>query len=278
MKIKLTKAEIILIFATLIWGLTFPVIKGALKGIPPFAFLTLRFLLASFVIIFFVNLKIKKENIKWGIIIGIFLFTGLSLQTIGLIYTTASRSGFITSFLVFLIPIFDYLIFKKKPTKYAILGVITTTIGLYLLSSPKGGGFNFGDFLTFLSAILFALQVVFIEYSTSRYDENTIVSFEIFSSLLFSLLVSGSFEKWQFKLSPEIILAVIITGVFATSLAFIMQGKYQKETTSTKAGIIYSLEPVFALIFSFLILGETMPERGLIGGFLVFLGLIISSF
>ena len=275
---KLTKGEFILLLMTAIWGLTFPVIKGAVENVPPFAFLTMRFLLATIVLLFFVKVKFDRKNIKWGLIIGFFLFSGMACQTIGLMYTKASRSGFITGFLVFLVPVFDYLIFRKKPSIFAIIGVFLALAGLYLLSSPEGGGFNIGDLLTLLSAVFFAFQVIFIEHSTTRYHEDTVVFFQIFSTFIFSGIASMSIEKWSFPVSGQLIIAVIITGVFATSLALLMQGKFQKETTTVRAGIIYSMEPVFALLFSFLLLGEKLPEKGLIGGFLVFLGMLVSNF
>ncbi len=275
---KLTRGELILVLMTAIWGLTFPVIKGAVENVPPFAFLTLRFFLASVVLFFFVKLKFTGKNIKWGIIIGFFLFSGMACQTIGLMFTKASRSGFITGFLVFLVPILDFLIFKKKPSLFAIIGVFLALIGLYLLSSPEGGGFNLGDFLTLLSAMFFAFQVIFIEHSTTRYHEDSVVFFQIFTTFVLSGFASLLFEKRNFAFNGELLIAVIITGVFATSLALLMQGKFQKETTTVRAGIIYSMEPVFALLFSFLLLGEKLPEKGLIGGFLVFSGMLVSNF
>ena len=275
---KLTKAEIILLLMTAIWGLTFPLIKGAVAYVPPFAFLSMRFLLAILVLSFFIKPEFNFKNIKWGLIIGFFLFSGMACQTIGLMYTKASRSGFITGFLVFLVPLFDYLIFKKKPSLFAILGVFFALTGLYLLSSPEGGGFNIGDFLTLLSAAFFAFQVIFIEHSTTRYNGDTVVYFQIASTFVFSLIASISLEKWDFRFDIPLLIAIVVTGVFATALALLMQGKYQKETTTVRAGIIYSMEPVFALFFSFLILSEKLPEKGIIGGFLVFLGMLISNF
>ncbi len=275
---KLTKAEFILLSMTAIWGLTFPVIKNAVANVPPFAFLTMRFFLATIVLLFFVKPKFNGKNIKWGIIIGFFLFAGMACQTIGLMFTKASRSGFITGFLVFLVPVFDFFIFKKKPSVFAIIGVFFAISGLYLLSSPEGGGFNIGDLLTLLSAVFFAFQVIFIEHSTTKYHEDTVVFFQIFSTFVFSGITSFAIEKWNFVVNGQLVIAIIITGVFATSLALLMQGKFQKETTTVRAGIIYSIEPVFALIFSFLLLGEKLPEKGLIGGFLVFLGMLVSNF
>ncbi len=263
---------------TAIWGLTFPLIKGAVAYVPPFAFLSMRFLLAILVLSFFIKPEFNFKNIKWGVIIGFFLFSGMACQTIGLMYTKASRSGFITGFLVFLVPLFDYFIFKKKPSLFAILGVFFALAGLYLLSSPEGGGFNIGDFLTLLSAIFFAFQVIFIEHSTTKYNGDTVVYFQIASTFIFSLIASISLEKWKFRFDIPLLIAIVITGVFATALALLMQGKYQKETTTVRAGIIYSMEPVFALFFSFLILSEKLPEKGIIGGFLVFLGMLISNF
>ena len=275
---KLNKAEIILLFTTLIWGLTFPLIKGAVSKVSPFAFLSMRFFLASLVLLFFTRLKLKRENIIWGVLIGFFLFMGMASQTIGLIFTKASRSGFITGFLVFIVPILNYIIFRKKSSIFSLTGVLLAITGLYLLLSPEGGGFNIGDLLTLLSALFFAFQVIFIEHSTNRYEENTIVTVQIFTTFLLSFIFSLTREKWNFKIDTEILIAVIITGIFATSIAFILQGKFQRETTATRAGIIYSMEPVFAFLFSSLILGETLPEKGIMGGFLVFLGMLISNF
>lgn len=276
---KNTKAEIILFSITLIWGITFPLMKGAVSTTPPFIFLFLRFLISAIVLLPFIKLKTDKNTIMSGLFVGMFLFLGMGTQTVGLVYTTASKSGFITGLFIVFIPFVDYMFFRTKTSLYGVLGVITATLGIYLIANPKEGGLNFGDLLTLLSAVCYAFQIILIGRYTKKHNVRSVVFYQILATAILSAISSLIFkENYSFNFTNQAIVALLVTGVIATSIAFMIQGKYQQQTTSLRAGIIFALEPLSALFFSYILLSETMGTTAIFGGMFIILGIIFSNF
>ncbi|MDZ7766603.1 MAG: DMT family transporter [Melioribacteraceae bacterium] len=287
--------EAALLLATIIWGGTFVIIKNSLDDVSPMLFITFRFSLAAILLIPIFLLRKKhfsKELLYGGMILGVFLFLGFSTQTVGLKFTTASRSGFITGLMVVFTPILQLIIKRKPPTKGAIVGTILVFLGLAFLSSggnsiftlftELGSNFNFGDFMTLLCAIFFAFQIVYIDIISRKYDFwsllfvqlATVAVLGILSTLLFDVT---SIEKMKFVSTDYLWFGVLYTGLLATLVNIAIQTKFQKEVTPTKAGIIYSFEPVFAATFAFFLLNEKITNFGFVGGALIFLGLIVSE-
>lgn len=284
-----------LLFNTLIWGGTFALIKSAFEDISPSLFLALRFSIATLLLLpFIIKLlrNVNKETIVAGSILGIFYFTGFAAQSVGLNLTTATKSGFITGTFVVFIPILQLVIEKRIPKWFNILSVILVLLGLIMLSSKGeniieflsqlGSDFNLGDFLTLICALLFAFQVVYVDILTKKYDYLPMVFIQLlitgiggfFLAVLFS---TTGLELIKFNLNNNLIFALLYTSVFASILATIIQLKYQKFISPTKAGIIFSIEPIFAAIFAFFLLNEKISNFGLVGCVLIFAGLILSE-
>jgi len=284
-----------LLFNTLIWGGTFALIKSAFEDISPSLFLALRFSIATLLLLpFIIKLlrNVNKETIVAGSILGIFYFTGFAAQSVGLNLTTATKSGFITGTFVVFIPILQLVIEKRIPKWFNLLSVILVLLGLIMLSSKGeniieflsqlGSDFNLGDFLTLICALLFAFQVVYVDIFTKKYDYLPMVFIQLlitgiggfFLAVLFS---TTGLELIKFNLNNNLIFALLYTSVFASILATIIQLKYQKFISPTKAGIIFSIEPIFAAIFAFFLLNEKISNFGLVGCVLIFAGLILSE-
>ena len=284
-----------LLFNTLIWGGTFALIKSAFEDISPALFLALRFSIATLLLlpfIFKVLRNVNKQTIVAGSILGIFYFTGFAAQSVGLNLTTATKSGFITGTFVVFIPILQLIIEKRIPKWFNVLSVILVLLGLIMLSSrgenvfeffsQLGSDFNFGDFFTLICALLFAFQVVYVDVFTKKYDYLPMVFIQLLITGLGGFLLAGIFsvtgiELIKFNFSNNIIFALLYTSVFASILATIIQLKFQKNVSPTKAGIIFSIEPIFAAIFAYFLLNEKISNFGLIGCVLIFAGLIISE-
>src|SRR3990172_6200066 len=244
------KAELILVLITLIWGTTFVLIKSSLEYCSTFLFLALRFFIAAlFVRVWFYQELKSIPPATWaaGSIIGFFLSAGNFFQRAGLGFTTASKSAFFTSTVVIYVPMIAVFLARERLRLSSILAVIIVTIGLFLLTSPQGQGFNWGDFLTIFCAIAFAFQLVFI------FDQVFLAS------------------EWKFWVS------LLYLSVIASSLVFFLQLRYQKETTATKAAIIYCLEPLFASGIAYLSIGETFTTIGIIGAGVVIAGILFSD-
>jgi drug/metabolite transporter (DMT)-like permease len=287
--------EAALLFMTLVWGATFVIVKQSLNDASSMLFVAMRFSLAG-IILFFVLLfrkqEIIKESIVPGIILGVVLFLGFATQTIGLKYTSATKSGFITGSCVVMIPVFQMIFEKKTPGKSVSIGAVIVFIGILFLSSrgnsipnllkEVGANFNFGDGMTLLCAVFCAVYIVFINIIAPKHNFWILLFTQIIVVAILSLIASLLFkelsiEPFRINFSAYLIFGVLYTGLLATLLTTAIQTKYQKFVSPAKAGIIYSFEPVFAAIYAFFLLNEKMSNFGLFGCSLIFLGLIVSE-
>jgi len=287
--------ELILLLVTLLWGATFVIVKESLSDISSMLFISLRFLIAGIILLPFLPKIIRNSNfnsVKAGIILGLLNFFGFATQTVGLKYTSATTSGFITGSLVVMIPIFQTMLEKRKPKLGVRIGIGFVLTGLIFLSSggnsiftfisDLGTGFNFGDFLTLICAVLFALYVVYLDIVANKYDFWILLSIQIYTTailgLIFSfILAQFNFEEITFNATQYVIFALLYTGIFATLVTTALQTKYQRRVSPSKAGIIYSFEPIFSAIFAFIIINEQLSILGYFGCGLIFLGLLISE-
>ncbi|GIK22294.1 MAG: DMT family transporter [Ignavibacterium sp.] len=287
--------EIALFSMTIIWGATFALMKDAFSDISPSLFVGIRFTLAALFIIPFAFNRLKlinKQTFLAGSILGVFYFSGFATQTIGLNLTTATKSGFITGTFVVFIPILQLIIERRKPGWFNLISVALVLIGLLMLSSggnnlinfvqKLGSDFNLGDLLTLICALLFAFQVVYVDIFTKKYDYLPMVFVQLLITSIGGFLLAfvfsfTSLETFRFALTGNLVFTILYTSIFASVLATIIQLKYQKVVSPTKAGIIYSIEPIFAAVFAYFLLNEKISNFGLAGCVLIFSGLILSE-
>ena len=221
-----------------------------------------------------------------------FYFSGFATQTFGLNLTTATKSGFITGTFVVFIPILQLIIEKRKPKWFNLVSVFLVLVGLVMLSSKGnnilefikqlGSDFNLGDLLTLICALLFAFQVVYVDVFTKKYDYLPMVFVQLLITgiggfILAYLFSITSMEEIRFASNANVIGSILYTALFASILATIIQLKFQKTVSPTKAGIIFSIEPIFAAIFAYFLLSEKISNFGLAGCLLIFIGLIVSE-
>lgn len=293
--LKINKGESALLFTTVIWGGTFAIIKSALGSISPMMFLSFRFSIATLIFLPFVYGRLKKlnaESIKGGLILGFLYFGGFAAQTVGLNYTSATKSAFITGTFVIFTPIFQILIEKKLPGKGNIIGILLVAGGLLFLSSrgthfldvihELGTNFNIGDYLTLICAVFYSLYIVYLDIASKKIETFSLVFMQIgvtaVGAIAGAVIFEGTgIEVFRFILNKEVIFAVIYTSILATILTTSLQTKFQKYTTPSKAGIIFSFEPIFASIVAFFLLSEKISNFGLIGCIFIFCGLLISE-
>ena len=279
---KSIQAEIYLLIIVIIWGSTFALIKGVIDTIPPYTYLAYRFLLASLILVVIFWKKLKKLNIivlKKGSLIGIFLFLGYTLQTVGIKYTTATKAGFITGLSVVLVPIISHFFIKEKVSRNSVIGVVLAFIGLWFLNYSSSFSFNLGDFLVLLCAFSFAMHIVSVGLFSKKLDYVLLAITQITVVFVLSLLMALIFERSAIHLSYSSYIwwSIVITGIFATALAFYMQNRFQRYSTATKTAIIFSGEPISAAIFAYFLLGEKVGLIAWAGGLLIIFGMIVSQ-
>ncbi len=276
-----TIADIGLILVTISWGASFLLTKGALAELSTYNFLAIRFSLAFIIssLIFFKKMKsIDKETLKYGITLGIILFASYAFQTVGLNYTTCSKSAFITGLSVILVPLFSFFIIKKVPPRKTVFSVILAFSGLGLLTLNSGfAGINRGDFLTFFCALLFAVYIILVEKYTVLVKSLPFAVLQLGVVGILSFVTSLMFEIPE--LPGEIItwINIIVLSIFCTSIAYIIQNVAQRYTSAVHTALIYTAEPVFAAIFAYIIFDELLSKRGILGAIFILLGMFIAE-
>ncbi len=274
------KAELVLLSITLVWGGTFAVVKSALNDASPLTFLGLRFGAASLIFPIIYRKKyysMDRGTLISGLFLGFLLMIGFAFQTIGLKYTTVSKSAFITGLLVAFTPIAQAIIERRMPTRGSLIGVALVAVGLYLLTSPGGQGFNIGDLLTLFCAISYAVYIVYLDIFSKKHDVSKLTFLQLALTAMLSITFAPFVEVMHVHLTAGFIWALLYTSILATVFATYLQTKYQQDTTPVRAAIIYSMEPVMANVVAFFAFGEFVGWVGAIGGILIIAGLLTSE-
>jgi drug/metabolite transporter (DMT)-like permease len=274
-----SRAEGILLFCTLIWGGTFIVTKGGLSDISPMLLTSMRYGAASLLFIPFVFKSFRNINlstVRYGLGLGVLMFCGISAQTIGLQYTTASKSSFITAMSVVLTPICQIWIERRAPKAGNWLGIALVTSGLYFLTSPTGGAFNRGDAWTLFCAVLFAVYIVLIDLFSKKSPPVQLAAIQMMAATV--LAGFGSlYEKSHCNLTMSLIGAIAYLALPATVFTLWAHTHYQRWSTPTRAAVIFTLEPLIASLIAYGLAGEQLHLAGWIGGGIIVAGLLISE-
>jgi drug/metabolite transporter (DMT)-like permease len=286
------KAHILLVLVTLVWGATFAEIKDVLdRGLTSaMLFNAVRMAFAAFALGLFFIFRDKLRGItaatlRDGIVAGAFLWAGYEFQTQGLIYTTPSKSAFLTGVSVVLVPIFLVLFWRKKTNHWTVLGVLAAFLGLFLLTVPTSGGnvlgdfatVNRGDLLTMGCAISFGFQIIFLGRATRRNPFEQIAFLQTITAATLMFLSVPIIEHPHMEFTPRLITAVVVTGLLGTAAAFTVQAWAQQFMAATNTALIFALEPVFAWVTSFLIYGERLGWRAGLGACLILVGILASE-
>jgi drug/metabolite transporter (DMT)-like permease len=281
------RAELALAFCTLLWGSTFVVVKNSLDDSSVLVFLALRFTLAGVCMAAFrpqVFRVLHREEIFAGVRLGFFMFCGYAFQTAGLRYTTASNSGFITGSSVVLVPLILALFWGKRLTLWVYAGTIAAAAGLYFLTVPTTGvaHLNRGDVLTFFAAMSYAVHIILVGDYAREHSAAALSVLQVLACAVMAWLTAlgANAIRWQpmrFHSTSQLWIGIAVCAVFATAVAFSLQLWAQQFTTPSHAAIIFTLEPVFAVITSYVVLSERLGPRSVAGGALVLAGILAAE-
>ena len=278
---KQLKADIALLLVTVGWGASFILTKSSLTEVSTFNFLAIRFFLAfilSFIVFIKEMIKIDIKTFKYSLFLGVILFGTFAFQTMGLAYTSASKSAFITGFSVVLVPIFSSLLIKTSPAKKTIVSIILALIGLGMLTLNNSiSGINIGDLYTLICAILFAFYIILVGKFTVNAKSIPLAVVQLGVVGLLSLITSYAIENPIIPTNNQVWINIMILSIVCTSGAYIVQSVAQKFTSPTHTALIYTAEPVFAAIFSYIIFGEVLSNTGMIGAILILSGMLLTE-
>ncbi|HRW34162.1 MAG TPA: DMT family transporter [Thermotogota bacterium] len=263
------KAIAYLLLVTLIWGTTFPLQKFFLVDVSPFAFNAIRFWLAALFSLFFAKKHVVKEAMLLGLVFGVAYLT----QTWGITLTTASKSGFLTSLYIIIVPLFAFLLEGEKINGFQKIGFPVAIIGSYFMAGGISG-LNAGDLLNIVCGVLFALHVVLVTKASKKMDEMSLLTVQFATAALINT-IAGLSGKWALPL-PVLSVACYL-ALFPTLLALIIQLKYQKQVGSNITALIFVGEPIFSALFAVMFIGERMSVMQTIGALMLVSAILFAS-
>ena len=275
-------ASIGMILATAIWGFAFVIVKEAVDVITPLYMLAFRFTIASAVLTILFFKKLKNLNKKiWlhGACLGLWLFLAYVMQTWGCKYTTAGKNAFITVTYVVLVPFLAWFLFKEKVDGWSAVSAILALIGVGFLSLNGENGINKGDLLTLVCGLLYAVQMVYVDKYTKKEDPLLLTLVQIYVAAALSWisapLIDGPVPVAA--LSKDMVIAMLYLGIGSSAIAFVLQNVGQKYTPPATAAVLLSMESVFGVLFSVMILGEQMDSKMFAGCMIMFIAIIMAE-
>ncbi len=292
------KANILLLITAAIWGSAFVAQRVGMDYIGPFTFSGIRFLIGSAVLVplaIWLNYRlkgkasaneaVKSDNsseekgislIMGSVIAGTVLFIGASLQQVGLVYTTAGKAGFITSLYIVLVPIMGIAL-KQKAGFGIWLGALFALVGLYLLSITSDFTLEYGDFLMLIGAFFWAGHVLVIGWLAPKHDAIKLSIIQFFVCGVLSMLVALVYETIVWANVMLAMDSILFAAIMSTGIAYTLQVIAQQDAKPSHAAIILSGEAMFAVLAGWLILGEILTTRGMIGCALIMVGMLVSQ-
>jgi drug/metabolite transporter (DMT)-like permease len=272
-------AAVLLIGVTVVWGVTFVQVKDAVAIYPLFAFLTVRYAIASSVLAPVAALRLRglgRSGLVAGGVLGVLLAAGSALQTAGLERTTVTNTGFITGLYVLLTPLFALVLFHTRITRELWLAVALALLGLTLLAGVPSSS-AVGDLLVLLSTSAQALQIVMVERYANRYDAVGLTFVQMLAALIGFAAIAIALGDLSLPHGTTVWAALLVTGVFASALAYLIQIWAQRRISATRIAIIFSLETIWAGVFGYLLDGDRLGLLGWAGCGLIFAAIIVAE-
>jgi len=284
---RAVKAHLLLVIVTLIWGSTFVLIKAALQDASPLFLNAVRMSLAA--VLLAVHYRrhlttLTRPALLSGLVVGVFLFLGYALQTTGLKLTTPSKSAFLTGTSTVLVPLLLVIFWRTRIHLWRAAGIFLALVGLFLMTVPAGrqgltdfANVNAGDLLSIACAFGFAFQIVFLGRSTQRFPFEQMAVLQIGVAAALMAVATPVLEKPHLHFSGTVIAAILITGILGTAVGFTVQAWAQQFTPATHTALIFTLEPVFAWLTSFIYMNERLGLRAGAGALLILAGVLVSE-
>lgn len=288
---RILKSDALLLITAIIWGFAFVAQRIGMDYVGPFTFNGVRFALGalSLLPLLFISREERTaaENILpkpssrlivfGGFLVGFLLFMGMSLQQMGLVYTTAGKAGFITSLYVVIVPIMALFLKQPATNPGTWLGAGLAGVGLYFLSISERFTIEIGDLLVFICAFFWAAQVIAIGWLSPKIQSLKLAFGQFVVCSILSLVAAGIVEEINWSALVQASWPILYGGILSSGVAFTFQVMAQRYTHSAHASIIMSLESVFAAIGGWLFLDETFSLRGIIGCGLMLSGVLVSQ-
>lgn len=290
MRTFFSKSNLLLILASIIWGCAFVAQNVGMNYIGPWTFSTIRFLIAGFSLLAIIPIldkerthvirpKTKEEKMKLllgSLLCGLALSIGSIVQQIAMLTVPVAKAGFLTTLYVLFVPMITLLFGKKIPLKVWI-GIAMALFGLYLLSMAGNLAIGIGEILLILAAFLFAIHIIIIGHFSTRVDPVRLSCGQLLIGGFATVIPMIVIEKPTMGSILAAYIPLLYTGIFSSCVAYTLQIFAQKEANPTIAGMLLSLESVFAALAGYLILHQVLNTRELIGCVVIFIAIVIAQ-
>jgi drug/metabolite transporter (DMT)-like permease len=273
------KANFIIVLVVLFWGLSYVLTRIGLDDLGVFNFLAIRmslgFLIAA-LFCFKIFMKMNKETLAAGSVLGALLFSAVTIMNFGLLHTPLSNAVFLVSMTAVFVPLFSTIVYRKFPEKKIIVGTVGASIGILFLTLTGVTGFGFGDVLCIIAAALYATHIM----ASKKFVENKKINalnlgiVQLGFTALYATIGTFFFETPIIPGGSDIWLIILILAVFAIAFGCVAQVVAQKYTSASHVGLIFALEPVFGAIFAFVIYGDFLLPLQMIGAAFLFFSVI----
>ena len=272
------RADLLLITAAAVWGVSFVVVKGALSHASPLLFLAFRFTIAAVVLAPFIDLRggFSRGELRAGAVLTALLASGFATQAYGLQYTTPARSAFIVAMSSVVAPLIALIVLKHRTGWTVLLALLIAGTGIYFLTAPDAGGLNRGDLWTLITAVVFGGHIVAVSEFSKRFDARRLVWLQLPGTAIGALVAALLIEDLRFDRTPSLIGALLFLSIMSTVVALVWQFKAQREMSSVRAALIFCCEPVFAALTSWVFWGERFSAAQGLGAGLILAGMMVA--
>ena len=272
-------AVLALVLVTAVWGVTFVQVKDAVALYPLFAFLAVRFWIATLTLAVPGLPRVRslgRPGFVGGAFLGLLLAAGYTLQTAGLERTTVSTTGFITGMYVVLTPLIALVLVRSRIGLSVWGGVVLSTIGLAMLSGIHAGSVT-GDLLVLAAAAVYSLQIVLMERYAPRYDAVAFTFVEMLAAGVALGVVAAALGDLHLPHGWTVWGALLVTGIFASALAFLVQTWAQRRTSATRTALAFTMEPVWTAFFGYTLAGDRLGLLGWGGCAVIMAGIVLAE-
>jgi drug/metabolite transporter (DMT)-like permease len=264
----------VLLVVTLIWGTSYPILKGAISNLSPSTILATRFAVAALPFtpyLRFLNLALLRD----GVFLGLIIFSTLTLQTVALETTSANHGAFIASFNVVLVPLLGQLLGRQVFLKtFLAAGIAILGVGVMCWESEQ---IVIGDFLMLGNAVLYSVYILKLESTTLRHPILPLTAIQLWAIAIVSFIWAGPDLLRQHEAISTHLGVILYLGLMDTAATIVLQVLAQRWVNAYETALMYTLEPIFGAVFSFLLLGEQLGIRGVIGATLVLVAMVFGQ-
>ncbi len=271
-------ADLLLLTAAVVWGVSFVVVKEALNDASPLLFLALRFTIATVALTPFIRLRggFSRAELRAGVILTLLLASGFATQAYGWQYTTPARSAFIVAMSSVLAPVTALVLLKHRTGWSVIVALLMAAVGIYFLTAPDAGGLNKGDLWTLITSVVFGGHIVAVSEFSKRFEAERLVWLQLPGTALGTFIAALLVEDMRFDWSLSLGGALLFLAIMSTAVALVWQFRAQRQMSSARAALIFCFEPVFAALTSWLFWGERFSRSQGLGAGLILAGMVLA--